>query len=333
MELIEALEQLSIQVRANRLNLAPTNNASNSTSWLDNKRHDDGNHQSQLQEFDSSIATLFYQLNDLDQHELTPTNDSVCSSTRIDLVGNNRRELPNNYHFFNRSVELSQEEDSDNSSTHQNSYATSSSCSSGSSHNYTANSHHQVPYVNPLVVNLMKRDICAITDTVRKIGRILTIGSQIESIYKKYFLQYNEVTSTNQADMDINHCRSLCDTFISLCSSEPCICDLPTILHYNEYCQLMMRQLNYLMPPLSVTTARIHLSSSSIDQLRSSSSNLHETNDKINAVSADDNNVSMCLDDARDALDCALLECDQEQLDVTCWTNNKLYINQINDQN
>lgn len=374
MELIEALEQLSLHVRSNRNKLLVGDYSELSSSRSSANFNTDGSSEDvhfdtldqqakittehHFQEFNSSIDTLYAQLNDLD--------DNIAlrhgrSDTNLD-AGSNSFSHNNKKRFFTASLETSQEDDSDNSSsTHQSSScatsssttSTSGACNRANPLTYHHHHHHHIPHINSLVVSLLKRDLGAITETVRKISKILALGKEIESIYKEYFYNSNQIPQHLSShgfiiqpatSIDLNRCRSLCDTFISLCSSEPCICDLPTILHYQEYCHLLMTQLDKFtqqVPPPSQTAAITgQYNNFTLDNLNSATStsdlgcNLIETKNMILssacqelAASSNDHEVTvMQLDDAREALDCALLECDQEQLNNDCWTNNKLYV-------
>lgn len=140
----------------------------------------------------------------------------------------------------------------------------------------------------------------SITETGQNIGAILSLGRQIETIYKCHFMSQYQ----NQDSLDVRNCKKLCDTFISLCWTEPCVCDLPIIMRYSEYQRLLMVQIN--------------------DIMAKSNSNIDLTNQTTNY----ENNESMSLDqgDNDDSTDCVFPLCDTEQLDNECWTTNRLYI-------
>lgn len=374
MELIEALEQLSLHVRSSKksnpdvcMNGLKVNDgksiSSHGTSWtsephsshatgsINQADHNyeylmtDGLNRIQLQEFDTSIETLFSQLLDLDDKPQPSINLDHPRHSRPPRLIDTRL----SYHL-NGSIETSQEEDSDNSSQRSGHIIRPKN---STSERWATDNCNDGQHMNPFVSHLLQRDLSAITDTVRKLGMILSIGGKIESIYRSV---------SEEQDYDIIdplYCRSLCSKFVDLCSSEPCICDLPTIIRYNDYCHLLLTLLDKftntkIHPYTTISSNNIYVPSTSHQEAINSSSSQYSNNHSLsqyidrsndqyikdiqalgNSTSAESlNQVSnqsesneinlMCLDDA---LDCALLECDQRQLDNidSSWTNNKLY--------
>lgn len=172
-----------------------------------------------------------------------------------------------------------------------------------------------------LVVSLMERDINSITDSVRRICRILALGSEIESIYKIHFSQQSMVapsSATSVQHVGPSTCRALCESFLELCSAEPYVCDLPTVIRFTGYCRLLMQQ---------TTQSQPNLETAQPENLSNLSETCDSSRDEMDGD--DDEDDRMCLDEARDEFDCALLECDQRQLDDN-WTDNKLYIDSDN---
>lgn len=316
MELIEALEKLSLQVKfAQKSNQLGKPNISNvdylagdlkPADWQPSSSHintDQGQHQ--LKEFNDSIDTLFTQITDLESyHPDRKPSSKLAQSVRwpqASLNVHNRASLLTSSTHFGGSLETSQEEDSDNSSQ-QSGYA-----SQGKDliRSKTDNSTDQ------LVDNLMKRDLNAITNTVRKIGQILAAGKEIEANYKK--LDQIEVGHFVSSSEHLNYLKTLCNTFLGLCTNEPYLCDLPTIVGYNEYCIRMLHkieQLAGLSTSLATTSA-----SETFDTIPDDSHGM--------APNSARDETMMCLDAASDAIDCALLESEQQNVN---WTDNKLYV-------
>jgi hypothetical protein len=312
MELIEALEKLSLHVKCNQRHFG-LDQAHSSTSSISQKTatHEDwpsssnisDQYQSyQLHQFEDSIETLFSQINDLDHlNNQEASNAYQKQSSEIDSF--NRRNRLKRSFLGCGSLDTSQEEDSDNSSQQS---------INGYSKNKTTETE-ELSKINhstqSLIVSLMKRDINSITDSVRRICRILALGNEIETIYKTYFMS----DLAPKQHIDSSACRALCDSFMELCSCEPYVCDLPTVVRFTKNCRMLMQQLN-IAAPLGSNNANAQLGD-------------YHHDPAIGTVDCQEDELDdnrMCLDDACDALDCALLECDQEQLDNN-WTNSKLY--------
>lgn len=266
-----------------------------------------------LKEFDTSVETLLTQLVDLDVHQDGDSHQQVedrCirRPTAINLRASNQ---------FSGSIETSQEEDSDSSSQR-------------SGHDYSMNFVH-----NPIYLH--------ITDTVRKLGKIVAIGNEIEHIYN--VILQNQCTQ----EIDPSYCRNLCNTFVSLCSSEPRVCNLPNITRLADCCHSLLIQVDKISNENNGNRVSICISqqpSSSqqslmmepskintrLDQYNRTNAHLscfkhdepqENLNEDINEEKSGEINL-MCLDDA---LDCALLESEQKQLEdqILPWTENKLY--------
>lgn len=312
MELIQALEQLSLEIRNQQqtneiVNKPGCNNGLSATIETHNKvdwqypacgsnqsmqQHINSN---QLENFDDSIKTLLAQINDLDcieqnQHFTGNNNKNCPPAPAISKPAPGKRNLYKSYgqqaaRSHMGSMETSQEEDSDCSS--QRSSATSSNNSSGGDSSY----------VNPLVKDLLKRDLSTITDTVRKISQILAIGNEIETIFYS-FLDDSAKTNPVQQHIDYNYCRSLCDSYMNLCASEPHIRDLPTITRYNNCCFKLLSRID----GLCADGSNQHVES----RWHDGGMELAET------INDEDDDVTF------------LSECDQG--DVNNWTDNKLYM-------
>lgn len=345
-ELIEALEQLSLEVR--NQSLIDGNNING--KYISQNHNNINNHQqhhqpkiltNQLEDFDNSIATLFSQITDLDLSQTQQQNLKL-----IDAAASRRAKYIT-YSPYNRALhffETSQEEDSDSSSLRSSSgYATTTSSSSASSHcnsstsncvTATQNNHdnnNRQP-MNPLVRDLLKKDLNTITGTVRKIGQILAIGSEIESIYKQLFArlapqltistQYpaQNCTATTSATsqqylssspllagIDLDRTRALCESFLELFASEQHIGDLPTMIHYNNYCHRLLN----LLQTISCGGGGISLPSNYPEQPKA-----------IDALEAED--VEFLNENE---------EWDESttsggSMQTTIWMDNKLYIDQ-----
>lgn len=302
MELIQALEQLSLEVRNHHgineqvqvkasdmhqiwpitsVTDQPNNirsSAQHFCSLYPSEPSDKRLHQ--IQDFDTSIASLLMQIADLDSHNIKSDRHPNLASIR------NAAGDP----YSTSSVYTSLEEDSD--------------CSSQQSSGYSNSNAVDEVYMNPLVKDLLKRDLSAITDTVRKIGHILSIGSSIENIYTNLYTKHNN--GLDDKAFNISYTRSLCETFISLCSNEPLLRDLPTIVRYNDYCYRLLSQISddNILNNLNSTIYEFSLS---------------DTNRKV------DDGIEVCLDEEYTDSDVAFLNCDQRHVDN--WTENKLYIN------
>lgn len=325
MELVQALEQLSLEVRNQKFNIStdctaskedqpiqyhpyhqnvdqsfrlhPSNQSNNSMSTNEQ-------HLRQLQEFDNSIETLFAQITELDC--LEPKRPMQAPS--LPNLAHSRREKFNYLHrnesnaHYSGSMETSQEDDSD--------------CSSQRSGH--ANGFKKDIHINPLVKDLLKRDICAITGTMRKISRILTIGSQLESLHNYLFnsvkddvhRDFHDLNTNSLQNIDVSYIRSLCNEFNSLCLSEQHIRDLPTIISYNELCCNMLAQLDRLEPNSNYIGC----------QAQHNDDDRIGVNDEYCATRLSMEGDEEELDD-----DVAFLNCDQKHVDN--WTENKLYIN------
>lgn len=206
MELIEALERLSLEIKRDSAQKNVCDNTKaisfDNVSQLSSRGSKD---YGQLQEFDRSVETLFAQINDLNQ-----------TRPPVKFTSTTGHSKPSS-----GSVDTSQEDDSDASS----SYHSAASCNM----NHITHGHLTVH----LVQNLMRRDLHEITYTVKKISQILSIGSEMELIHKNI--------SSSQfdhecRDFDLMRIEILCDTFKELCLSEPHIMELPTIVRYTDYC-------------------------------------------------------------------------------------------------
>jgi len=299
MELIQALEQLSLEVKSKGTSVATdyTTELVARQQGSDygklvcrdhpiNWHYPTGGLTNQLEEFDSSIATLLVQISDLDW--IVPNVSSAsrhASSRRADYL--HPKQIDHLTSGCNSgSMDTSQEEDSDCSS-HQSGHISVSTTRS---------------QLNPLVEDLLKRDLCAITDTVRKIGRILEIGVEIENYHNRLFEQ-----QASSDHLDLSRVRSSCETFISLCESEPHIKDLPTIVRYNNYCHKMMTQLNKLNP--NSTASIFELGTDGMDD----------------DWELDDEAGLSPFTTHRNTNDADFLSCDQRC--VNNWTENRLYVN------
>lgn len=182
----------------------------------------------QISEFDHSIETLLVQLSDLEQPSLeisvTPLQQRRSRFSYSSHQSIQHPHLASSTSRFSTSLETSQEEDSDCSSSTQQS-------SAKSSYNTTESSPMQ-----PLVRSLLKRDLDDITNVIRKLGHILTLGSQVAAITK--------ITGPNPYIDQCYYARSLCDKFINLYHSERFMEDLPTLRSYYETCQHLLDRLN-----------------------------------------------------------------------------------------
>lgn len=315
MELIEAFEKLSLHVRSNRKRLkqnatdywnepylaGPSSVPVEQKDLRNLSASTDRHHNNQFHQFEDSIETLFTQINELDRSNHSATISYLSHGYRTDPIL--RKQHPSRKTLLANiggSLETSLEEDSDNSSQ--------------KSHSELEKSNLDCDPTQRLLVHLMKRDIGSITDSVRRICRILALGSEIESIYQMLFWPEQNTRLEPRACDSIQQvepldCRALCKSFLTLCSSEPYVCDLPTVKRFAELCQVLMQQADADLG----TVNSLYLAESA-GRNRSWKHELGSARDH------------MCLDEtARDALDCALLECDQSELDAN-WTDNKLYV-------
>lgn len=378
MELVNALEQLSIHVKSGQKNLdlsrsdRPIDNLNiNCTPNTANQNWDteinnpierigsDDNHQVrdtndtladdlhrlQLKEFDDSIETLFTQL-----VEINDNSNQDCDSK---LVQHNRAQ--------------NQDDESDGSCQWNhgingkcNNFSDYSSSSSGSSVIYSRPESISCPsdrqMVGTFVTQMMQKDLSGITETVRKLGFIVKLGGQIDTIHRSVIKQ-----SAN-GYYDVSYCHALCNLFVDLCSSEPYLLDLPTLRKYNQYCQELLtaidkatgnryqkdhssRDFCQYTPGTAYTTDPFFTlaTSSSNQQITFSSFRLPKTfqdsNSNNNSSSVESLNTgaqkSETFDNVTnlkclgDALDCALLESDEKRLEGSSsfWTDNKLYNN------
>lgn len=325
MELIQALEQLSLEVRNQNLNISTDNvgGAHNHLQQLyQSQQYSNVHHQAnggqclldnshrvrQLQEFDNSIETLLAQITDLDSLEFKQTTNQ---QQPLPNCAHNRRERFSHASFkahHSGSMETSQEEDSDCSSQQ-------SGCTIGLKKDKC---------VYPLVKDLLKRDLCAITDTVRKISRILAIGSEIETTYNSLsnrLKQHGESMSpvVSLQDFDVSYIKALCNEFTQLCCTEQHIRNLPTIISYNEYCCKLLTQLKKLNPDfISALMNEAQQYNNEEIFLRCVSPKQIQVGDNSDLLEVDG-----VAEEELDA-DVAFLNCDQEHVDN--WTENKLYI-------
>lgn len=334
MELVQALEQLSLEVRNQKFNIStdckaleeeqpiqyhphyqnvyqsyrqhPLNQSNNSIST-------DDQHLRQLQEFDNSIETLFAQITELDCLEPKRTNQAPS----LPNLAHSRRE---NFNYLHRnesnahhsgSMETSQEDDSDCSSQR-------SGC---------ANVFKKDIHINPLVKDLLKRDIRTITGTMRKISRILTIGGQLESLHNYLFngvkndihTKFDDLNTSSLENIDLSYIRSLCDEFNSLCLSEQHIRDLPTIISYSEICCNLLAQLTRLEQNSNYIGYQAEHDDDDEISLRNTTGPIGVNDEYC------DTRLSMEGDEGELDDDVAFLNCDQKHVDN--WTENKLYIN------
>lgn len=329
MELIEALEQLSLRVRCQERKDISSNAGTSRPArvsqaglfgqqiindnrqpgpttagkWHENETYcyDEDVHLKQLKDFDSSLETLISQISDLDhktqETESTRPNTNVwpnANSTRPhDLYLLRRKRFHNSIYGCN-SMETSQEEDSDSSSQFS-SNVDSASLASQPSATTSSRTH-------PLVSHLMKRDLSAITDTVRRIGRILAIGNQLEDISKICDTQYLHDRGSATSLYE------LCSEFGTLCSGVPYIYDLPTIKRYSECCRIVLNHLDGLTLTSGETRDGKNVGRHAIDDDSSSMMMTDDDDDK---------------DEEEDCEEAAMLAANQSSLNS--WTNNKLY--------
>lgn len=219
MELIQALERLSLEVRNQKIGNSKQHDSdvrlvdySMTPELNDEADHDQqsesrarcpsASSQRQLDEFDNSIKTLLSQISDLDYlHTATQTNQYSSDSTR------------------RGSLETSSEEYSDESSCNE-----------------------IISRENPIVDYLLTCDLVSITNIVKKISRILAIGSEIEALYQILSCIHSNLDASSH--IDSLYTRSICDEFSVLLDSEPKITSLPTILHYNDIRLKLLSRLN-----------------------------------------------------------------------------------------
>lgn len=238
MDLVEALKQLSLEVRChissdktleqqvqdyNSSSVDNSSDVTTATAIAATSRL------KQIKDLDHSIETLLVQLSDMEQPEQTqvdtePTRAPYQNRSQpLPETSLRNRQLAYSKSGFSASLETSQEEDSDCSSSTQQSSAT-SSC------NRLENS-----FVNPLLGNLLKRDLIDMTSAVRKLGHILAIGSEVAMIAK--------LKDPNPYIAQHDYASSLCDKFNSLYSSESFMNDLPTLRFYSRLCQQLSDRL------------------------------------------------------------------------------------------
>lgn len=296
MELIEALKQLSLEVKSQTANISTSNlNQQRQLGKAGCSATDlaDNNEKScslrQLEDFDNSIETLLMQLSDLDLPR-TVTDHHQQRRSRFCTSNQILNNAPHNY-GFNGSLETSQEEDSDCSSSQQS--------SSTSNEIYISNGQY---LTKPLVKCLMRRDLGDITNTVKRIGQTLSIGRDIASLAEKF--------DSDLRMEDWHNAKSLCDRFSALYSCEPFMRDLPTLRHYDMVCRNLTNRL----------------------------SNCVTLGDKQGLVDQDDDLVTrstMEFEDVEETEDVEDIDCElfDEPVQVSMWTNNKLYINNLEPQN
>lgn len=336
MELIKALEQLSLEVKSkqnfgtqNRTSdwRRPTNESMtkynsgplNQTNQYPDQPDRPEAPQSRLrhlEEFDNSIDTLFAQLSEFDPADLQPNHHqkpmTLGASARRWQFHDRRVGLTANQQPG--SMETSQEEDSDCSSQQSGQLSSSTS-------------------VCPLVRDLLQRDLSAITDTVRKISRILALGKEIESVYNHLTMSRDDVDSQrsrtsstttydqlcpdyqlgrslNQANqarvIDPTYLRCLCDNYTSLYLSEPHIANLQTMLRYNGSCQRLM----------SLLGCQSNYQEDHMENVEMDSDYVKGEDD----ADREDEEENELFED-----EVAFLDCDPRRMDN--WTENKLYVN------
>lgn len=320
MELVQALEQLRLEVRNNLTSTAIENNSNVSSECLDKL--------DEYEEFQRSVNTLFAQISDLEtSHDhlahLGPkghfpdlTNGKTSSLTQYQ----DRRSIfrrPDQ----DRSIFRFSQSSGSNGNTSQEDDSSCSSQQSGPSTSrcpITATSMQSI-HDDLLVGDLLRRgNLESITDTMRKISRILAMGKEIEAIYAKV---KDFISCSSPQIIDQVYARSLCETFMGLCADEPNISDLPTISRYLACCRPILNTLDN--SGLSKQRSSFNDSCGQMlqDDVRAQN-NLIIANDNDDDMSAmiDDYGGVACVDEV------ALLNCDQRR--VLNWTENKLYMNQ-----
>lgn len=298
MELIQALEKLSLEIRHN-LN------------------------ESQLEDFESSVSTLLGQISELDldvksQQFIRPTKrhkGSLCST-----------------------ASSSQEDDSD-----------------GSSHQSNV----------PIFMDMLEKgEFANVTDSVRNISKILSIGTEIELIYEKlisgqqlaanqesaketiitkpnidrfesFDIQLSKVVNgrtkrTTMLDiMTLSDILALCDTYKNLCAiNKQHTKYLPNLSKYNRYCDYLCN----LSPRLSSST--MTPSPSSVKQSHGAAAIRLEQNPSETKMSIMDNTsdsgdeTDLFEDDGfSQSLEYNEKQLNQDDDNVDNWTENKLYMN------
>lgn len=353
MELIQALEQLSLEVRSQRVNISVFGQDKLGANFQDDQPNNspqlwpcdelpnanrvwqyppdvDGRLRNQLEDFENSIGTLLSQLSDLDCHEPNPKRISTCASARRAHFSNINASFRNEY--SGGSIETSQEEDSDCSSQRSSSYTTSSAKFNAS----------ETPAVDPLVKDLLKRDLGAITDTVKKISKILTLGNEIETIYNQYFADISHSDESTQiaaknrmlrkSRIDLPQTKSICDSYLSLCASEPYIKDLPTIARYSYHCNELLGRLDNLLLANDGAEVSIFKQPTIRGDVAQDPQMVHvKAEDQMNDDDDDDDDADDDVDDDAvnyyndgEVVDETFLDCDRRRVDN--WTENKLYV-------
>lgn len=297
MELIQALEKLSLEIRHN----------------LDD---------SQLEDFESSVSILLGQISELD------------SGTKSQQVV---RPTKRHKGSLNSTASSSQEDDSDGSSQQSN---------------------------VPIFLDMLEKgDYANVTDSVRKISKILSLGNEIELIYEKLISEQQICSAsakTNNNLIDINgvsrdpnshllkavngrtkrttmldimtysDIQLLCDTYKSLCAScKPHINYLPNLSKYNQYCDYLCNSSPFLSSSttmsLSPTIARtLNNNAASCIQKPNESKiaimdNTSDSGDETDLFEDDSFSQSVNYNEK---------QLNQDDDNVDNWTENKLYINQ-----
>lgn len=259
MDLIQALEKLSLEVRHN-LNA------------------------NQLEDFEQSLGTLLGQISDLNW-----TESKIDEKWGQSLPRKTKGSLSS-------TASSSQEDDSDCSSSQQTTV--------------------------PLIFDLLNREVDSsnLTDSVRKISKILSIGNEIESIY--FNICDDDHKQVEHYDKSSNGVQSLCDTFKDLCATcETYIDYLPKMTKYKNYC-------NYLCD--SKTTLPIVHDTNFGSARKKPKHDPAVTNNSTNMYlqhpsKQGSGNVNR-VDDAENLGHVCDKESNHIDLDRTNWTDNKIYM-------
>lgn len=335
MELVKALEQLSLEVKnnINARNLAKEGKHGELRITGDSDRHQSQfdqtslsyvNLKKQLQDFELSISTLFAQISDLSSlnrkyQDETYTAKPEYSQSKLNLLGSSQDSMvlseTKSKRSFGSNGSSSHEDDSDCSSQR-------SAPSLGTRYPVDTARH-----VNPFVNDLLNLgDLNAITGRMKIISSILTIGNEIETIYLRFNNKDSIFKNTNES-----YIRNLCEKFKSLQACEQHINNLPTITHYDSICNHLIDILDntanndlivdnernqqplYTTPTIS---SRNHMLIPIDKNIVDDDMSIEEGNGDINSDSGDDF--------VSNSEDVAFLNCDQRRFDN--WTDNKIYM-------
>lgn len=294
MDLIQALEKLSLEIR-NNIN--------------DN----------QLEDFEQSLNTLLGQIS-----ELGPGVD-------MDIVRPAKRHKGS----LSSTASTSQEEDSD--------------CSS-----------HQSNV--PIFMDMLERgEYANITNSVRNISKILSLGNEIESIYEQIISCQQPINGVgNQDGKFLNHCfehskttnatsttnlgrqkRSILDN--TTCTEVESLCKayknlyancaqhvkyFPKISKYNQYCDCLS---NYLCNQEDIKTASVRDNEFSREIPADTKERINNNGDDGNQLT-DNSDTSgedyLDEDDVHEIVECNQTLCDVDPEGLKNWTENKLYMTQ-----